>query len=91
MAHSINDLINDPNWIQSFGEKLGMIHFRNGHQHVECDPCTGFCSVHFDEYDPRESISSLLKHMWNSDLGKLVLVGVGGLLMKKLLDDDIGW
>jgi len=78
----------DPNWHHSFGEKIGFQHFRNGHYHAECDPMMGNCSVHYDEIDPHESLGSLIKHMWQSDLGKLVLVGVGALLLTKLLDNS---
>lgn len=82
---------NDPNWHHSFGEKIGFQHFRNGHYHAECDPMMGNCSVHYDEIDPHESLDSLIKHMWQSDLGKIVLVGVGALLLEKLLAGSKGW
>jgi len=81
---------NDPNWHHSFGEKIGFQHFRNGHYHAECDPMMGNCSVHYDEIDPHESLGSLIKHMWQSDLGKIVLVGAGALLLEKLLAGSKG-
>jgi len=67
-----------------------MIHHRSGNCHAECDPSTGYCSTHYDEYDPNDSVSSLLKHMWQSDLGKMVIVGAGTLLLSKLLEDSKG-
>ena len=73
-SYSIKDFQRDPNWTQSFGEKLSMIHFRNDHWHAECDSITGSCKIHYDKDDPHESVESLLKHMANSNLGATVLV-----------------
>ncbi len=95
MGYRIEDFENDPLWIRSVGEKLGKIHFRKGHNHAECDPKTGFCSIHYDTHDPNESITSLVKHLGDSNSGKVILgiviVGIldqiftGGGLRKSLL------
>lgn len=85
MSYRIEDFENDPNWKQSFGEKLGQIHFRNGHDHAVCDPSTGICGIHYDEHDPHESFTSLFKHMKESDLGKAVLLIGGGLILDQFL------
>ena len=77
MSYRIEDFQNDPSWKPSLGEKLGMMHFRNGHLHAECDQNTGICSIHHDEHDPHESPISLVKHMLQSPLGALVLGAVG--------------
>ena len=74
MTYRIEDFENDPSWTPSFGEKLGMIHYRNGHWHAECDPNTRICTIHYDEHDPSESPTSLVKHMSQSNLGAGVLV-----------------
>lgn len=71
---------NNPNWTPSFGEKLGMVHFRNGHEHAECDPVTGNCVAHYDEHDPYESLTEFARHLWKSDLGKVLVIG-GGIAM----------
>jgi len=77
----IEDFENDPTWEKSIGEKLDKIHFRNGHWHAECDPKTGFCTIHYDEHDPNESPTSLVKHLADSNSGKAVLgVAVVGIL-----------
>ncbi len=93
--YSLQDFQQDPSWIQSLGEKLTMIHFRNEHWHAECNTFTGECKIHYDEDDPHESVTSLVNHMANSNLGLTVLVvaGVGildqiftgGQLRKSLL------
>lgn len=77
MYYHIQDFENDPDWKPSLGEALGKVHFRNGHYHAVCDPATEWCTVHYDEHDPHESVSSLLSHMWDSGLGKVVLGGIG--------------
>ena len=66
---------NNPNWTQSIGEKLNKTHFRNRHFHAECDPRTGNCTTHYDKHDPYESVTELAKHVWESDLGKAVVIG----------------
>ncbi len=71
----IQDLQNDPSWTPSFGEKLGMIHYRQNHWHAECDPNTGICQIHYDRHDPQESLTSLIQHMVESKLGSVVLFG----------------
>jgi len=95
MSYRIENFENDPAWTRSLGEKLGKIHFRKGHYHTECDPKTGRCNVHHDKHDPHESASSLIKHMAESNTGKVVLgviiIGVldqiftGGVLRKTIL------
>lgn len=94
-SYSLQDFQQDPSWTQSFGEKLTMIHFRNGHWHAECNSFTGECKIHYDKVDPHKSITSLVNHMSESNLGLSVLavigVGVldqiftGGQLRKSLL------
>jgi len=91
MIFRIEDLQTNPNWKISFGDKLNMIHFRRRHEHAECDPNTGICTTHFDEHDPYQSVPSLLKHLWNSKTGKIVLIGASILALSKLLDDKDGW
>ncbi len=91
----ISDFENNSNWKRSVGEKLDKIHFRNGHLHAECDSVTGFCTIHYDDYDPHESISSLVKHLVEGKTGKAVLgvvaIGIldqvltGGQLRKSLI------
>ena len=74
--YDMRDFEDSPDWKPSFGEDLGKVHFRNGHYHAVCDPATSLCTVHYDEHDPHESFMSLLKHMWGSTLGKVVLLGI---------------
>ncbi|CAD6368624.1 hypothetical protein NMT12_120112 [metagenome] len=76
--YSIKDFQRDPAWSSSLGEKLSMIHFRNGHWHAECNSVTGICKIHYDKDNPHESVDSLLKHMSDSNLGAAVLL-IGGL------------
>ncbi len=93
--YTISDFDRDSAWTRSLGEKIGMIHFRNGHWHAECDPKTGRCSIHYDRIDPHESLTSLVGHMSESKIGATVLavivVGVldqiftGGQIRKALL------
>ena len=85
MSYRIEDLENDPNWKSSLGEKLGKIHFRNGHYHAVCDPRTGMCDVHYDPIDPHESLVSLVKHMDQSNLGKFVIYSILGLIADQVL------
>src|SRR5690348_11586316 len=85
MAYRIEDFQNDPSWIPSIGEKLSKVHFRNGHLHAECDPKTGSCDIHYDKQDPHESITSLILHMYDSGLGKVVLGTVAIGLLDQLL------
>ena len=70
---------------EEFGEKLGKIHYRSGQNHAECDPNTGECSTHYDTFDPHESLTSLFKHMKESDLGKAVLLIAGRLILDQVL------
>lgn len=76
----IDNYQNNLNWTPSLGEKLGKVHFRNGHLHAECDPVTEDCSTHYDKHDPYESLTELARHLWKSDLGKVLVVG-GGILL----------
>ncbi len=95
MSYRIEDFENDPSWIRSAGEKIGKIHFRKEHYHAECDPKTGFCSIHYDKHDPHKSITSLVNHLGDSNSGKIILgivvVGIldqiftGGAIRKSLL------
>lgn len=72
----IDDYEMDPNWYRSLGEDPFKVHFRSGHYHTPCDPATALCEIpHYDQHDPHESLPELLKHVWDSDLGKLVLIG----------------
>lgn len=81
MTYTIKQLENDANWSRSLGEKLNKVHFRKGNLHAECDTVTGICEIHQDKTDPHESISSLIKHMAESNGGKVVLgVVVAGIL-----------
>ena len=52
MNYRIEDFQNDSSWKLSLGEKLGKIHFRNGHEHTVCDLTTSICEIHYDEIDP---------------------------------------
>ena len=67
--------MNDPNWQLSLGEDHNKIHFRNKHYHLVFDPVTGNAPIHYDDFDPHESIESMLKHMWQSKKGRKVLKG----------------
>ena len=88
---TIKDLENDPDWIPSLGEKLGKIHFRNGHYHAECDPKTGRCEIHYDEIDPFEKPpESIVNHMWESSLGRVTLVGAGLAIIDELFNKGQG-
>ncbi|MGI0008157.1 MAG: hypothetical protein ACRD92_00885 [Nitrosopumilaceae archaeon] len=87
MSHRIEDFENDPAWTPSLGEKLGMIHFRNGHWHVECDLNTRLCNMHYDKDDPFESPTSLVKHMSKSKLGAGVLIVVGIAILDHIFND----
>jgi len=86
MSYRIEDFENDPDWNHSYGEKLGSIHFRNGHDHAVCDPITRICEIHYDDIDPHESTESLLKHMWGSNLGKGVLVTAGVAVLDQIFN-----
>ena len=81
----IEDFQNNPNWTPSLGEKLNKTHFRNSHLHAECDPITGDCHTHYDKHDPYESLPELARHLWKSDLGKVLVVGGGILLVLAVL------
>ena len=37
--------------------------------------------MHYDEHDPHKSPTDLAKHVWKSDLGKVVVVGVAATLV----------
>lgn len=90
MTFTIKQLKEDPTWSRSLGEKLDKIHFRKGNLHAECDATTGICKIHHDKHDPHESISSLLKHMAESNGGKVVLgVIVAGVLDQVLTGGTI--
>ncbi len=83
MTITIKQLENNPEWKRSLGEKIDKIHFRKGNMHAECNVDTGICKIHQDKKDPHESISSLLKHMAESNGGKVVLgVVVAGILSR---------
>ena len=85
MSYRIEDFVNDPKWKQSFGEKLGKIHYRNKNWHAEFEPSTGYGDIHYDEIDPTELVASLLKHMYQSKTGKEVLIAGAGLLLDQIL------
>src|SRR2546426_798427 len=87
MTYRIEDFENDQTWTRSFGEKIGMIHFRNGHLHAECDPNTRLCEIHYDEDDPYKSPTSLVNHMSKSKLGAGVLV-VGAIAILDHIFND---
>ena len=81
----MDDFERDPQWTSSLGEKIGLVHFRNGHWHAECNPKTGRCSIHYDKDDPHESITSLVKHMSASQLGLVILVTIGVGVLDQVL------
>lgn len=85
MSYRIEDFENNPDWKPSFGEKLGKVHYRNKNWHAEIDPNTGYGDIHYDKIDPYESVTSLLKHMYQSKLGKAVLIGGAGLILDQIL------
>lgn len=85
MNYRIEDFQNDPSWKLSLGEKIGKIHYRNEHWHAEIDPSTGYSDIHYDEIDPHESPTSLVKHMNQSKLGKTALIAGAGLILDQLL------
>lgn len=89
MTCRIEDFQNDPNWKISLGEKLGKIHFRNGHFHAVCDPVSGYCDVHYDAIDPYKSITSLFNHIKESNLGKRVLIACTGLILDQVLTGGV--
>lgn len=88
MECRIENLQCDPSWKPSLGEKLGMIHYRKNHWHAECDPNTGICYLHYDEHDPHESLTSLVKHMAASNLGSVVLLGTAVLALDYFFNND---
>ena len=68
-------------WKQSLGEDFSTIHLRNGHEHAKFDPKTKqLVNRHYDEIDPNKSLTDLVKHMWQSDVGKAAL-GIGTLIV----------
>jgi len=69
----IVECLNKPGWYISLGEDYNKIHLRNKHQHALIDPETGIDSVHYDEYDPYESLESLFMHMSQSKKGRKVI------------------
>jgi len=85
--YRIEDFQNNPFWTPSFGEKLDKIHFRSGHLHAECDPQTGFCSIHYDEHDPSESPTSLVKHLAESKTGSGILIVAGLAVLDHIFND----
>ena len=88
--YSIEDFQRDPAWRPSFGEKLSMTHFRNGHWHAECNSATGICKIHYDKDDPHESTESLLKHVVDSNSGKMLLtIGLAAILDQVLTGGKI--
>jgi len=87
MSYRIEDFQNDPNWQPSVGEKLDMIHFRNGHWHAEIDPKTGFGDIHYDKYDPNESFSSLVDHVWESNTGKALMITGAVAILDHVFND----
>lgn len=77
MYERIEDFQNDPSWYSSIGEQFWDYNFRSGHYHAVCDSMTDDCSIHYDKYDPYESLSSLVNHLANSKLVMgLVLLGL---------------
>lgn len=47
----------EKHWLQSFGEKLDKVHFREpppGTGHAECDPGSEYCKVHYDKVNPHQ-------------------------------------
>ena len=75
-------------WTESLGEDISRLHLRNGHEHAKFDPQTKqLVDSHYDKIDPNNSLSDLVKHMWQSDLGKMVLgvaaIGAIGLALKR--------
>lgn len=90
MSYRIENFQNDPSWILSIGEKLDKVHFRQGHLHAECDSQTGFCTIHYDEHDPHESLSSLINHLLDSNSGKLLIgIAVAGIIDQVLIGGSI--
>lgn len=85
MTVTIKQLEKNPEWTRSLGEKLGKIHFRKKNFHAECDPITGICKIHRDRTDPHESMSSLLKHMAESNGGKVVFGVVAAGILDQVL------
>jgi len=71
------------NWVTS-GEDLNSQHLRNGHEHAKFDSITGqLTDIHYDEIDPHNSLLDMGRHMWQSDLGKAVLIAGGLYLANK--------
>ena len=67
-------------WKPSIGEDLTALHLTNGHEHAKFDPQTKqLVDSHYDEIDPYNSPTDLVKHMGQSNLGKMVLVGAAVL------------
>jgi len=82
----IDDYEIDPNWYRSLGGNPFSVDFRSGHFHTRCDPNTNFCEIpHYDEHDPHESFPELIKHIWDDELGKKVLIGGGLVIADQLL------
>ena len=74
-------------WKPSFGEDLSKLHLRNGHEHAKFDPNTKqLVNQHYDQIDPNNSLVDLARHMWQSKLGKVVLIafalGIGYTALK---------
>ena len=91
MYNRIVNFQNDPSWQQSLGERFWDYNFRNGHYHAVCNSTTGYCSTHYDEHDPHESLQSLASHLLGNKWVQLMLavglidqVANGGKLRKSL-------
>jgi len=69
----ILEYLNKPGWYISIGEDNNKFHIRNKHLHALIDSNTGIDSVHYDEYDPYESLESLYNHMMQSKKGRKVI------------------
>lgn len=90
MRYRIDDFETDHTWLPSVGEKLDKIHFRKGNWHAECDPTTGWCTIHYDKHDPYKSLSSLANHLADSNSGKVLLViAIVGILDQLLIGGQI--
>lgn len=78
-------LENDPNWYTSIGEQFWKSNYRNKHFHAVCDQ-NGNCLDHYDEDDPHESLTSLIKHVAkNKKVQGVVAVTIAALLTDAVL------
>ena len=70
----IEEIKNDPRWHFSFGQDIFKKHYRFRRYHAVCDPKTKWCKIHHDKDDPHESFLPMVRHVCDSDGGKVIMI-----------------